>query len=108
MKPRKTIRIFSRTSALFFHVVSKPVHTLVIKYDEIFQALAVEGDILLPWQFLDLGFDCVVRWKSPASETFFQFAKHVEVQEGQVWAIGWWGWVRNGFGSRTTPSTARA
>jgi hypothetical protein len=35
------------------------------------QALAVEGDVLLPKPFLLYGFDGVVRWKSPASEMFF-------------------------------------
>jgi hypothetical protein len=38
---------------LFFCIVSKPVQALVITYDEIFQALAVEGDVLLPKPFLD-------------------------------------------------------
>jgi hypothetical protein len=43
--------------------------------DEIFQALAVEGNILLLKPFLDLGFDGVVRWKLLAKKTFYQFAK---------------------------------
>jgi hypothetical protein len=34
-------------------MVSKLVQALVITYDEIFQALAVEGDVLLLKQFLD-------------------------------------------------------
>jgi hypothetical protein len=103
---------------LFFHIVSKIVQTLVITYDEIFQALAVEGDVLLPkplldctvhprlgplglrrvWQtgkasprekpFLDLGFDVVVIWKTPASEMFLQVTKHVKVQGDRVGAVG--------------------
>jgi hypothetical protein len=36
------------------------------------KALAVEEVVLQPKQFLNLGFDGVVRWKSPDS-TFFQF-----------------------------------
>jgi hypothetical protein len=35
------------TTVLYFSTVSKLVQALVIKYDEIFQALAVDGDILL-------------------------------------------------------------
>jgi hypothetical protein len=56
------------------------------------QALAVDGDVLLQKPFLDLGFDGVVRWKLPASETFFQFAKHVKVQRGPVRAVRRVGW----------------
>jgi hypothetical protein len=52
----------------FFNIVLKTVQPLVTKYDEIFQALAVER---LPKPFQDLGFDGVIRWKSPASEMFF-------------------------------------
>jgi hypothetical protein len=48
---------------------------IFVTYDEIFQALAVKGGVLFPLPFLDLGFDGVVRWKSPASEMFSQFAK---------------------------------
>jgi hypothetical protein len=43
---------------------------VLVIYNEIFQALAVGGDVLLPKTFLDLGFDGVIRWKSPALETF--------------------------------------
>jgi hypothetical protein len=39
-------------SPLFYHIVSKLVQALVIKYDEILQALAFGGDILLPKPFL--------------------------------------------------------
>jgi hypothetical protein len=40
---------------------------------------------------------------------YFQFAKHVTVQGGRVWAMQWagWGGSRNGFLSGTSPSTAR-
>jgi hypothetical protein len=48
-------------------------------YNEIFQALVVDGDALLPNPFLDLCFDGVIRWKLPATEMFYQFAKHVKV-----------------------------
>jgi hypothetical protein len=74
-------------SPLFFHIVPKLIQALVIMYDEISQALAVEGDVLLPKPFPDPGFDGVVRWKSPTSEMFFQFAKHVEVREEQDGAV---------------------
>jgi hypothetical protein len=63
----------------FFYIVPKLVQERAITYDEIFLALAVEGDILLPTPFLDLGFDGTIRWKSPAFKIFFQFAKHMKV-----------------------------
>jgi hypothetical protein len=65
---------------MFFHIVPKLIQTPVITYNEIFQALAVEGDISLPKPFMDLGFDSVVRRtrKSLASEMIFQFAKHLQ------------------------------
>jgi hypothetical protein len=40
-------------SPLFFHIVSKLVQELVITCDEIFQALAAEGDVLHTKPFLD-------------------------------------------------------
>jgi hypothetical protein len=40
-------------SPLFFHVVSKLVEGLFIIYNEIFQAVVVEEDVLLPKPFLD-------------------------------------------------------
>jgi hypothetical protein len=40
-------------SPLFFHTVFKLVQALVITYDEIFQALVVEGYALLLNPFLD-------------------------------------------------------
>jgi hypothetical protein len=50
---KKSTWIYLDISLLFFHVVSKLVQALVITYDEDFQALAVEGDVLLPKPFLD-------------------------------------------------------
>jgi hypothetical protein len=47
------MQISLHISPLFFHIISKLIKALVIKYDEILQALAVEGDVLLPKQFLD-------------------------------------------------------
>jgi hypothetical protein len=80
-------------SPLFFHIVSKLVQALVITYDEIFKALATEDNDQPPKSILDLGFDSVIRWKLPASEMFFQFAEHMEVQEGGGQALWWVGWV---------------
>jgi hypothetical protein len=48
-------RICLDISPLFFHIISKLIQALVIKHDEIFQALAVEADVLFPKTFLDLG-----------------------------------------------------
>jgi hypothetical protein len=89
---KKSTRIPFDISPVFFHIISKFVQAVVITHDEIFQALEVEGDALLTKPILDLGFDGVVRWKSPASLVFFQFAKHVEVQGGRVGAVRWAGW----------------
>jgi hypothetical protein len=41
-------------SPLFFHIVFKLVQALFIIYDEIFQAVAVKGDVLFLKTFLDL------------------------------------------------------
>jgi hypothetical protein len=93
-------------SALFFHTVSKPVQIVVIKYDDIFQALSVQGDVQLQKPFLNPGFGGAVRWKLPASEMFFSVCQHVEVQGGRVGAV-WWGQeVAPGAGRPL--STARA
>jgi hypothetical protein len=75
---KKSPRIRLDICPLFLHIVHKLVQALVITYDDIFQSLPVEGDVQLSKPFLDLSFDGVVRGKSPASETFLQFAKHVE------------------------------
>jgi hypothetical protein len=74
---KKSTQICLGIRPLFFHIFSKIVQALVITYYEIFQALAVEGDVLLLKPFLELSFDTAVRWKSPTSEMFFQFAKHM-------------------------------
>jgi hypothetical protein len=66
---KKRVRIRLDISPLLFCTVPKLVQTDVVKYDEIFQALAI-GDVLLRKPFLDLGFDGVVRWKSLASKVF--------------------------------------
>jgi hypothetical protein len=65
------------TSPVFFHIVPKLVHALVT-YDEIFQAVVVEGGILLPKIFLDIGFNGIIRWKLPASEMFGKLMKHYQ------------------------------
>jgi hypothetical protein len=83
--------IFGHQSSIL-HIVSTLVQALVVQHDEIFQALAREEIYLLPTPFLHLGSDGVVRWKSPASETFFPFSKHVKVQGGRVMAVRWVGW----------------
>jgi hypothetical protein len=101
METRKAYRCVWTSIIYFFLIVLKFLQALVIMYEEIFQAVAVEGDVLLPKPFLDFGFKGVVRWKSPASEMFFRFAKHVKVQEGQVGAIRWWPRSTNGFGTRS-------
>jgi hypothetical protein len=50
---KKSISMSLDISPLFLHIISKVVQALVIRYDEIFQALGVEGDILLLKPFLD-------------------------------------------------------
>jgi hypothetical protein len=57
---KKSTRTCLDISPLFFHTFPRVVQGLVITYDEIFQALAVEGDVLLPKPFLDLGFDSAI------------------------------------------------
>jgi hypothetical protein len=52
-------------------------------YDEIFYALAAEGDILLPKPFPDLGFDGVVKWKAAPLE-FHVFGKLKNISEGGI------------------------
>jgi hypothetical protein len=89
---KKSIRISLDISPPFSHIVSQLVQALVITYDETFQTLAVKGDVLLTKPVLDLGFDGVVRRKSPASEVFFRFPKHVDVQDSRVGVTGWVGW----------------
>jgi hypothetical protein len=50
-------------SPLFLHTVLKLIQALIIMYDEIFLALVLEGDVLFLTQFLDLGFDSIIRWR---------------------------------------------
>jgi hypothetical protein len=57
------------TIETFFHNVTGFVHTFVTGYDELFQALAIEHNILLLRPFLDFGSD-VLRWKVPTSKMF--------------------------------------
>jgi hypothetical protein len=59
-------------------------------YNEIFQVLAVEDD-LLPKRFLDLGFDNVVRCKLLALKMFSEVAKNKKVQGDQVTVVQWVG-----------------
>jgi hypothetical protein len=54
---------------LFFNTVTGFVHTFVTCYDELFQALAKEGNVLLSRPLLNFGFD-VIRWKLPTSKMF--------------------------------------
>jgi hypothetical protein len=68
---RKSIQICLDISPLFLYIVSKLVPAVVITYDEIFQALAVEGDVLFHKPFLNLSIDGAVRWKSPPWRCFF-------------------------------------
>jgi hypothetical protein len=91
-----------------FPTVTKLVQALAITYDEIFQALAVAADFLLPKPFLDPGFDGVVRWTSPVSEIFSQLVKHVKVQGGPQSGLygGWGGGSINGLGIRMSHSSA--
>jgi hypothetical protein len=50
---KKSIQMSLDISPLFLHIVSEIVQALVVIYDEIFQALAVEGDFLLRQALLD-------------------------------------------------------
>jgi hypothetical protein len=50
--------MFGHQSSVFTHS-PRLVQTLAIIYDEIFQALTIKGDDLLPKPFLHLGFDGV-------------------------------------------------
>jgi hypothetical protein len=102
---------------LFFHIVAKHVHSHVIIYNEIFQALVVEDEVLLSKPFLvpphtlyrhdsapvdfyvqkwllDLGFDGFVRQKSPASKMFYQFAKNLTINWAESLRCNGWGWFQ--------------
>jgi hypothetical protein len=69
---KTSTRISLDISPLLFHTVSKLVQALVITYVYVFQDLAVEGDVLLPKPFLNVGFNVIVRWKPLASKMFLQ------------------------------------
>jgi hypothetical protein len=49
---KKSTKISLDIHPLFFHIFSKLFQALIITYDEIFQAQAVEGDVLLLKPFL--------------------------------------------------------
>jgi hypothetical protein len=51
---KESTQISLDISPLFFHIISKLVQALVTTYNEVSQALAVEGDIPLSKPFLDL------------------------------------------------------
>jgi hypothetical protein len=58
---KKSTRKCLAICPLFFQTVRKLVQALVITYDEIYQALVIEGDVLLSKPFPELGFDGVVK-----------------------------------------------
>jgi hypothetical protein len=106
----KIKRISLDVSPLFFRIVSRLVQALVIICGEVFQALVVERNVLLPKPCLDPGFDGVVGWKSPASEMFFfSVCQTRESPWGPSLGCTMGGMgPRHGFGSRTYLSTTRA
>jgi hypothetical protein len=65
------------TTQTFFHnvkclnvkIITGFVHTFVTGYDEVFQALAIEGNVLLLRPLLDFGSD-VLRWEVQTSKMF--------------------------------------
>jgi hypothetical protein len=59
-----------RHQSSILHTVPKLVQVHSITDDEVFQALATGGDILLPKAFLDLSFDGVIRWKLLPQRSF--------------------------------------
>jgi hypothetical protein len=52
-----------QTLVLFFPYSPDTCSGTCHNVNEIFQALAVEGDILLPKPYQGLSFDSVIRWK---------------------------------------------
>jgi hypothetical protein len=60
-------------------------------YNEIFQPLIVEGDVLISKPLLDLAFDTVKRCKSPTSKQFLQIPNNKEIQRGQARNVWWMG-----------------
>jgi hypothetical protein len=51
---KKSTKIYLNISPVFFHIVHKLVQALLMK-DQILKAVALEGDVLLPKPFLDVG-----------------------------------------------------
>jgi hypothetical protein len=105
---KKSTRISLHISPLFFNTVSKPVQALVVTYYEILQALATEGDVLLPKPILGphpthstaptqppWTFTCLANWKSFSRVGDFHLMTQLKPKSGNV------------FGSRTSPSVAR-
>jgi hypothetical protein len=104
---KKSRRICFDISPLFFYLIPKLVQALVITYDEIYQALAVR-DVLLPKPFVYRGhhrtsptwpprtFTCVANWENISEAGDFHLTTPSRSRS------------RNGFGSRTAPSIARA
>jgi hypothetical protein len=100
--------VYLNISSLFFHINPKIVQALFVAQDEIFHALAVERDVLLPKPFLDLGFDGVQPRLSPLgisrvwqTEKFlrgWQFSSEDTIKAG----------IQKYVGSKTCPPTARA
>jgi hypothetical protein len=64
---KKNTRISLDNNPLFFHIVIILLQIIFVTNGEIFQARAVEGDVLLRKPFLVLGFNGIVRWKSQVS-----------------------------------------
>jgi hypothetical protein len=60
-------------------------------YNEIFQALMVERDILNSKPLLDLAFNIVKRCKSPISEKFLQIPNMWKFKEAKSGMYGGWG-----------------
>jgi hypothetical protein len=60
-------------------------------YNEIFQALMVEGDVLISKPLLDVAFDIVKRCKSPTSKQFLQIPNLCKLKEAKPEMYGGWG-----------------
>jgi hypothetical protein len=104
---KKSILIRSCISPLFFHIVPNLVQALVITYEEIFQALAVQGDVLLPKPFLDFGHRrSFLTWALRLSRV----RQTKIISEAGDFPLTTLSKLRsrNGFGSRTSPCNARA
>jgi len=60
-------------------------------YNEIFQALMVQGDVLIPKPLLDLAFDTAKRCKSPTFEQFLQIPNMWKFKDAKPGMWGGWG-----------------